>query len=92
MWAKPLADGSIAVGLFNRGESSNPVMVNFKDIGLPNSAKVRFFGATRILAHLLQGIWQTFRVTVLFLSRSQRNDLCDIETTIRRSGSYRCSL
>lgn len=41
VWAKPLADGSIAVGLFNRGESSNPVMVNFKDIGLPNSAKVR---------------------------------------------------
>jgi alpha-galactosidase len=41
VWAKPLADGGIAVGLFNRGESSNPVTVNFKDIGLRGSAKVR---------------------------------------------------
>jgi alpha-galactosidase len=41
VWMKPLGDGSIAVGLFNRGESENPVTVNFKDIGLGNSAKVR---------------------------------------------------
>jgi alpha-galactosidase len=33
VWAKPLADGSVAVGLFNRGESANPVTVNFKDVG-----------------------------------------------------------
>jgi alpha-galactosidase len=41
VWAKPLADGSTAVGLFNRGESSNPVTVSFKDIGARGSAKVR---------------------------------------------------
>jgi alpha-galactosidase len=41
VWAKPLADGSIAVGLFNRGESGNPVTVSFKDIGMQGSAKVR---------------------------------------------------
>jgi alpha-galactosidase len=41
VWAKPLADGSIAVGLFNRGESTNPITVSFKDIGLQGSAKLR---------------------------------------------------
>ena len=41
VWAKPLADGSIAVGLFNRGESVNPVTVNFKDVGIKKAAQVR---------------------------------------------------
>jgi alpha-galactosidase len=41
VWAKPLADGSIAVGLFNRGESTNPITLSFKDIGLQGSAKLR---------------------------------------------------
>jgi alpha-galactosidase len=41
VWAKKLADGSVAVGLFNRGESTNPVTVNFKDIGMQTSAEVR---------------------------------------------------
>jgi len=41
VWAKPLADGGIAVGLFNRGESVNPVKVNFKQIGAKESSKVR---------------------------------------------------
>jgi alpha-galactosidase len=41
VWMKSLADGSVAVGLFNRGESENPVTVNFKDVGVGNSAKVR---------------------------------------------------
>ena len=41
VWAKPLADGGIAVGLFNRGESVNPVTIRFKDIGMQGSAKVR---------------------------------------------------
>ncbi len=41
VWAKPLADGGIAVGLFNRGESGNPVIIRFKDIGIEGSAKVR---------------------------------------------------
>jgi alpha-galactosidase len=41
VWAKPLSDGAIAVGLFNRGESTNRLTLNFKDIGVTGSAKVR---------------------------------------------------
>jgi len=41
VWAKPLADGSYAVGLFNRGESQNPVTVNFSDLGISGLARVR---------------------------------------------------
>ena len=40
-WAKSLSDGGIAVGLFNRGESANPIAVNFKDLGLSKAAQVR---------------------------------------------------
>jgi alpha-galactosidase len=41
VWAKALADGSVAVGLFNRSESSAPISVNFKDIGVASNATVR---------------------------------------------------
>jgi alpha-galactosidase len=41
VWVKPLQDGSQAVGLFNRGESVNPVTLNFRDIGVTGSATVR---------------------------------------------------
>ena len=41
VWAKPLADGSSAVGLFNRSESTSPITVNFKDLGLHAAATVR---------------------------------------------------
>lgn len=41
VWAKPLADGGVAVGLFNRGESENPVTVRFKDVGAQTTVKVR---------------------------------------------------
>jgi alpha-galactosidase len=41
VWAKPLADGSVAVGLFNRGESANPVTVNFKDVGARSRVHLR---------------------------------------------------
>jgi alpha-galactosidase len=41
VWVKPLVDGSQAVGLFNRGESVNPVTVKFTDIGVFGSATVR---------------------------------------------------
>jgi alpha-galactosidase len=41
LWAKPLADGSTAVGLFNRGESTNPVTLNFESIGVHGSAQVK---------------------------------------------------
>jgi alpha-galactosidase len=38
---KPLADGSKAVGLFNRGEAAEPVSVRFSDLGLGDSVTVR---------------------------------------------------
>ena len=41
VWAKPLADGSIAVGLFNRGESTNIITLSYNDIGVQGSAMLR---------------------------------------------------
>ena len=41
VWVKPLADGSKAVGLFNRGESTMPLTVHFKEIGAGSSASIR---------------------------------------------------
>jgi alpha-galactosidase len=41
VWVKPLADGSKAVGLFNRSESPLPVTARFSDIGAGPSARVR---------------------------------------------------
>jgi alpha-galactosidase len=45
VWMKPLADGSKAVGLFNRnyheGFTSDPITVNFHDIGIDQKASVR---------------------------------------------------
>jgi alpha-galactosidase len=40
VWAKPLADGSVAVGFFSRA-AAFPVKVNFKDLGLSGSVHVR---------------------------------------------------
>jgi len=41
IWAKPLADGSQAVGLFNRSESAIQMTLEFKAIGGPAAAKLR---------------------------------------------------
>jgi len=41
VWVKLLADGSKAVGLFNRGESLMPVTAYFRDIGVGDTASVR---------------------------------------------------
>ncbi len=41
IWARPLADGSQAVGLFNRSESPTGMILDFKVIGAPASAKLR---------------------------------------------------
>jgi len=41
VWMKPLADGSKAVGLFNRGEDAIQMSVSFKEIGLGETASVR---------------------------------------------------
>lgn len=41
VWAKPLGDGSIAVGLFNRGDSEAVVTAEWRDLGLNGKQKVR---------------------------------------------------
>ena len=41
IWAKPLADGSYAVGLFNRGESQLPITLTFQMLGFTGSARLR---------------------------------------------------
>ena len=41
VWMKPLADGSKAVGFFNRGEGASPMTLNFEDLGIATSASLR---------------------------------------------------
>ncbi len=41
VWMKPLADGSKAVGLFNRGHAPGTITVKFSDIGVKSGASVR---------------------------------------------------
>ena len=41
IWVRPLADGSSAVGLFNRGESEFKITVDFNSIGVTGPARVR---------------------------------------------------
>jgi alpha-galactosidase len=41
VWARPLADGSVAVGLFNRDEMDMKVGVSWSDLGISGKRKVR---------------------------------------------------
>jgi alpha-galactosidase len=41
VWARPLADGTTAVGLFNRGPGAAAITVKFSDLGLRGSQPVR---------------------------------------------------
>jgi alpha-galactosidase len=41
VWARTLADGSLAVGFFNRGDSSAPVAVSWDQLGLMGPRQVR---------------------------------------------------
>jgi alpha-galactosidase len=41
VWAKPLQGGSTAVGLFNRGWGAMSVTLEFRDVGMGDSASVR---------------------------------------------------
>jgi alpha-galactosidase len=41
VWARPLADGTMAVGLFNRGITAAPVTINLTALGLPGRQPVR---------------------------------------------------
>jgi alpha-galactosidase len=41
VWARPLAGGAYAAGLFNRGASSSKVTARWSDIGISGTARVR---------------------------------------------------
>jgi alpha-galactosidase len=41
VWARPLEDGSMAVGLFNRGPEAASVTVNWSDLGIAGAKTVR---------------------------------------------------
>jgi alpha-galactosidase len=41
VWAKKMADSSLAVGLFNRGPGKAEVPVSWKDLGISGTAMVR---------------------------------------------------
>ena len=41
VWARPLWDGTVAVGLFNRGKTTTKVTVNWREIGLSGALPVR---------------------------------------------------
>jgi alpha-galactosidase len=41
VWARPLSDGSHAVGLFNRGPAAAKVTARFTDLGITGKCKVR---------------------------------------------------
>ncbi len=49
VWVKPLADGSTAVGLFNRGEDTEKVTVKLQQIGMLGSVSVRDLWAKKDL-------------------------------------------
>ncbi len=49
VWVKPLSDGSKAVGLFDFETGGAPITVNFRDIGLADSATVRDLWARKDL-------------------------------------------
>ena len=49
IWMKPLADHSIAVGLFNRDEQKMTITLHFRDIGVNGSVELRDLWAHRDL-------------------------------------------
>ncbi len=41
IWTKPLSDGALAAGLFNRDSEAHSVTLHLRDVGLPANAKLR---------------------------------------------------
>jgi alpha-galactosidase len=54
IWAKPLADGGQAVGLFNRGESQLKITLDLSKIGVTGSARLRDLWAHKDLGMVQQ--------------------------------------
>ena len=58
VWAKPMEDGGMAVGLFNLGDEEMPVEVNFKALGLVGKVRVRDLWRQKNLG-TFDGLFQT---------------------------------
>src|SRR5260370_16934699 len=52
IWVKPLADGSQAAGLFNRGGSTLKITLAFKALGAPSSAHLHHLSEPNTLTPL----------------------------------------
>src|SRR5205807_8489772 len=52
IWARPLADGSQAVGLFNRGESELKMTLDFRTLGIAGPAHLRDLWAHKNLGEV----------------------------------------
>lgn len=59
VWAKPLKDGSLAVGLFNRGDSEAVVSAEWGELGLQGKQKVRDVWQKKDLGIMENRIQQT---------------------------------
>jgi alpha-galactosidase len=51
VWTKPLSDGRVAVGLFNRSWDNRDVSVDLADIGFKNGASLRDVWKQKDLGH-----------------------------------------
>ena len=59
VWVRPLADGSKAVGLFNRGRSGMRMRVRFADAGFSVAVRARDLWTHQDLG-VLRGSYETF--------------------------------
>ena len=59
VWARPLSDGTMAVGLFNRAPVPMPMSIKFADIGLAGNQPVRFLWTQKDLATVSNNVYQT---------------------------------
>ncbi len=62
VWARPLADGTIAVGLFNRGTTPQDIQVGWKDLKLQGSQAVRDLWAKKELGSFAERFHATVSV------------------------------
>jgi alpha-galactosidase len=59
VWARPLSDGTMAVGLFNRSPEPAPITVTFKDLELTGRQAVRDLWLHKNLADALDAFTAT---------------------------------
>jgi alpha-galactosidase len=59
VWARPLADGGFAVGLFNRDEMDMPVSVKWQELGITGKQRVRDLWRQKNLGDFADGFSTT---------------------------------